>query len=121
MKGGALFAVLALTATASTPLSAQIESVGVVRGYVTGSDDAERLAGAVVYVKDSPHTTVANSSGFYELVVPEGMWIISAFHARGQELGLEGAPSALVAVWSLRATRNHLYFNILRFGQMALG
>lgn len=80
------------------PVGAQETPRGMIRGYVMGTGPDDLLGGAVVYVKDSPHTTVANSSGYYELEVPEGLWIVSVFHARGADLAPQGAPSSLVVV-----------------------
>ncbi len=92
-----LAALIAIFALSVGPAGGQEESAGLIRGYVAGSGADDALGGAVVYVRDSPHTTIANSSGYFELRVPAGLWVVSVFHQRGQALA-EGAPSLLVAV-----------------------
>ena len=72
--------------------------LGLVRGHVLGQGPSDPLAGALIYVSGLTITALADSSGAYRLPLPEGAWVVSVYHVRAAELGLEDAPSALVTV-----------------------
>ena len=70
----------------------------IVSGLVTGRDPTDLLGDALVYVKGEPFTAVTDSLGRYALPLPPGIWLLSVFHPRAAEMGLEQPPTSLVAV-----------------------
>jgi hypothetical protein len=73
-----------------------LSKVTIVSGIVTGSGIDDPLANALVYVPGETFTAVTDSSGRYALPLPDGLWIVSVFHPRAAEMGLERPPTSLV-------------------------
>jgi hypothetical protein len=70
----------------------------IVSGLVTGRGPTDPLGDALVYVKGETFTAVTDSLGRYALPLPPGIWLLSVFHPRAAEMGLEQPPTSLVAV-----------------------
>lgn len=82
---------------ASTPKdTVDLSSLAIINGIVTGTAPTDRLAEALVYVPGQPYSAVTDSTGQYALPIPEGLWMVTVFHPRAAEMGLEQPPTALV-------------------------
>lgn len=73
-----------------------LSALAIVNGIVTGAASTDPLAEALVYVPGQPYSAVTDSTGQYALPVPEGLWVVTVFHPRAAEMGLEQPPTALV-------------------------
>ncbi len=102
---GCALTVSAVAAVAGAPIwaSAQESPAStaartIILGQVTGAALDEPLAGAMVYIQGQNFTAVTDSIGLYALEIPPGAWVLSMYHPRAAELGLERAPTNFVTV-----------------------
>lgn len=107
MRGAFRLGLVTLVSLAlpSTVMAQDLDTVPIlppqiVSGLVTGRGPTDLLGDALVYVKGEPFTAVTDSLGRYALPLPPGIWLLSVFHPRAAEMGLEQPPTSLVAVSS---------------------
>lgn len=104
MNEKAAWGAVALVAVAvwlrATPVAAQEREtapvVAVVSGIVTGSGPDDPLPGAMVYVKGQSFSAMTDSLGRYAMAVLPGAWLVSVYHGRSAELGLDEPPTSFV-------------------------